>query len=206
MTAQVKEASVLYVQWTHRSLLTTSEALTPEQFGHQPGVTSPPIGWHLFHMARWADRLQASFSPNVSAAVADACYPDEVWMQEEVAARWGLEPQRLGFLQTGPGMRIEDAIGAARVGQSDLLEYARRVFALADAAVANLTAEDFAQTRRSILPRFQRLPTGELIYAEEKESDVFSDVLFHISHAGRHLGMIEALRGALFSLSGTASV
>ncbi|MEZ4618812.1 MAG: hypothetical protein R2867_25310 [Caldilineaceae bacterium] len=33
-----------------------------------------------------------------------------------------------------------------------------------------------------------------------------NDRLFHISHASRHLGMIEALRGTLFAVAGTASV
>jgi hypothetical protein len=40
----------------------------------------------------------------------------------------------------------------------------------------------------------------------ERKATVFDDLLFHAAHAGRHLGMIEALRGTLFSIPGTASV
>ena len=49
------------IQWTHNSIISTAEALTETQLSQQPGPTSPPIGWHLWHTSRWADRLQASF-------------------------------------------------------------------------------------------------------------------------------------------------
>ncbi len=206
MAMQAQETCVMYIQWTHKSLLATTGALPAEQFLAQPSPTSPPIGWHLFHVARWADRMQASFGPHVSAALAAACYPGEVWVQDGLARIWGLEAKRLGFLETGAGMRIEDVAAVVAVGQQHLFDYAGQVFALADQTCAGLTPAEFAQTRRSILPRFQPTPTGELLYQGEEEGDVAGDVIFHISHAGRHLGMIEALRGAMFALSGTASV
>lgn len=202
----LQETCVMYVQWSHKSLLATTSALSAEQFVAQPGPTSPAMGWHLFHMTRWADRLQSSFGPHVSAGIADACYPDEVWVQDRLAGRWGLDPKRLGFLETGAGMGIEETGAVVAVSQERLMDYAKQVFALADQTCAGLTPAEFVQNRRSILPRFQLTPTGALLYQSEKEGDVASDVIFHISHAGRHLGMIEALRGAMFALSGTASV
>ena len=113
MAMQAQETCVMYIQWTHKSLLATTGALPAEQFLAQPSPTSPPIGWHLFHVARWADRMQASFGPHVSAALAAACYPGEVWVQDGLARIWGLEAKRLGFL--------------VAVGQQHLFDYAGQV-------------------------------------------------------------------------------
>lgn len=205
MNASIKDVFVMYVQWSHKSLLATTETLSVEQFVIQPSPTTPPIGWHLFHMARWADRLQANFGYDSSESVGGSCYPGEVWIRDGLAERWELEPKRLGFLETGAGMKIEDAVNVAAVGQPQLLDYATKVFTLADQTIADLPRTELSQQRPSILPRFQRTLTGELTYTEEKTVDVAADIVFHISHAGRHLGMIEALRGAL-GLHGTASV
>ena len=49
------------IQWTHNAIISIGEALTKNQLSQKPGPTSPPIGWHLWHASRWADRLQASF-------------------------------------------------------------------------------------------------------------------------------------------------
>ena len=44
------------IHWLHEALLRVTEELTPEQFCWLPGPEAPPIGWHLWHIARWADR------------------------------------------------------------------------------------------------------------------------------------------------------
>ncbi|UCE50883.1 MAG: hypothetical protein JSV31_16600 [Desulfobacterales bacterium] len=49
-------------------------------------------------------------------------------------------------------------------------------------------------------------PKGKPLIIGQRQATVFDDLLFHATHAGRHLGMIEALRGTLFSIAGTASV
>ena len=46
---------------TDAYLLPVTDDLTDEQLSKRPSQTAPPIGWHLWHIARWADRFQASF-------------------------------------------------------------------------------------------------------------------------------------------------
>ena len=58
----------------------------------------------------------------------------------------------------------------------------------------NSLAEQIQQSRPSILPHIQVSATGQASASGEREDTVFNDVLFYISHASQHLGMIEALR------------
>ena len=194
------------IQNSHGKLLALTEALTDDQFAQQPSPTAPPIGWHLFHMARWADRLQASFA-GVSTAFDE--WPEhsaEIWIVDKVASQWRLQPDRLGLLETGLGMAVEDAVAVATLGKDPLLDYARRVFLAAEQAVGALHGAQLEAPRRSILPQLQVSPTGQPYFSNDREVAMVNDLLFHISHASRHLGMIEALRGALFAVAGTASV
>jgi hypothetical protein len=102
--------------------------------------TATPAGWHLWHIARWADVLQAShpnrrFSPDVPWDRSR-----QIWAIDKLASHWGLQAERLGILEVAAGARV---------------------------------------------------PVG-------------ADLMFHVTHANRHLGMIEALRGVL-DLRGTAT-
>lgn len=194
------------IQNSHGKLLALTEALTDDQFAQQPSPTAPPIGWHLFHMARWADRLQASFA---GASTAFDVWPEhsaEIWIVDKVASQWRLEPDRLGLLETGLGMAVEDAVAVAALGKDPLLDYARRAFTAAEQAVGVLDGAQLEAPRRSILPQLQVSPTGQPYFSNDREVAVVNDLLFHIAHASRHLGMMEALRGALFAVAGTASV
>jgi hypothetical protein len=75
-------------------------------------------------------------------------------------------------------------------GKSILLEYARAAFAAADRAV-DLLEDDQLEQR------------GVDVYG--RENSVGYVLLVHLSHASRHLGMIECLRG-IQGLHGTATV
>lgn len=194
------------IQHTHGKLLAVTADLTDDQFAHQPSPTAPPIGWHLFHIARWADRLQASFANDATPLDAQSAHPAERWRIDGLASRWGLAPERLGLLETGAGMAVEDAVTVATLGKGVLLAYAQSTFAAADQVVGALDEEQLEAPRLSILPQLQVSPTGQPYFSNDREVVVVSDLLFHISHASRHLGMIEALRGALFAVAGTASV
>ncbi len=206
MTTAMVERFGARIQWTHRSLLAVTDDLGGAQIARQPGPAAPPIGWHLFHMARWADRLQASFQLEITDPDRPSDLQSEIWSDERLAAQWGLEPAHLGLLETGAGMAIAPAVAVAALGKDVLLAYARRTFDAADQAVAGLQDEQLRATRRSILPQLQVSPAGRPFLAAERTVTVSEDLLFHISHGGRHLGMIEALRGALFAMPGTASV
>jgi len=62
MADAIGSAMTQRIQGTHKLMLDVTTDLDAEQFGRQPGPAAPPIGWHLWHAARFADRLQASFN------------------------------------------------------------------------------------------------------------------------------------------------
>lgn len=206
MTDIIGNSIITMIKWTHQSLISCTEDLTDQQIAQQPSLTAPPIGWHLFHIARWADRLQASFLIKATESGKQSDLHSELWVVEGLTTQWGLKPESFGLLETGTGMDVESAVSVALLGKSTLLEYARRTFAEAELAIDKLNVEQLQQTRRSILPQLQVSPAGHPYFSGEREVAVLDDLLLHVSHAGRHLGMIEALRGALFAIAGTASV
>ena len=206
MTNTIENSFGQRIQRTHHSIIKVTADLTDEQFAQQPSQTAPPIGWHLFHSARWTDRLQASLSLKSSESNQPVDLSKQIWTVESLAAEWGLPPTDLGFLETGIGMTINDAVSVALLGKSPLLDYARRTFAKAEQVIAELNVEQLQQLHPSIFPQVQVSPTGQLTVSGERNVTVLDDLLFHISHAGRHLGMIEALRGVLFTIAGTASL
>jgi hypothetical protein len=174
---------------THQRLLESAAELPEEQLAWRPGDHAPSIAFHLWHMARWADRLQATLPP----AAASPMQHDparEIWAAAALARAWGWRDDALGYGQTG--MELSDEMAAdLRLPPGDvLLDYARQAFAAADSAVGALA--DGQLTER-----------GDDIYGQA--SSVGYVLLVHLSHASRHLGMIECLRGVL-GLRGTATV
>ena len=164
----------------------TVDSLTEEQFSRAPGETAPPIGWHLWHIARWGDRFQATFI--------DREAPPEIWTTEHLAEARGLEPTELGVLQLGMGMDPAKAQALPVIlGKQGFNTYLERVL---DALYEQITRSDpstLLSPRMSI--REYADVGGTIQYAPAQESTLFADVLFHLTHSGRHLGSIEALKG-----------
>jgi uncharacterized damage-inducible protein DinB len=178
------------VQKTHQRLLEIGADLSDAQLRWSPGPRAPSIAFHIWHMARWADRLQATL-PTMTATPAHG--PDlarELWQAEALAQRWGWSPDTLGYGQTGMEMSDEAATNLKLPPRQALFDYARRAFAAADRAVAAIEDRQLEQR-------------GIDIY--EHENSIGYVLLVHLSHASRHLGMIECLRGVQ-GLRGTATV
>ena len=154
--------------------------LTDEQLSWQPNSTTPSIRFHLFHIARWADRLHQLLTG------ADR----QVWHLEEIARQWGLETAELGFGESGAMIDDELAMTLRLPEREMLLAYCSRVLAAADEALADVGDEQMS--RLAIDFQGRPFPIGDGI-AEQ------------LSHTARHLGMIECLRG-LQGLRGTATV
>ena len=195
-----------FMPGAHSSIIQISEDLTEAQFFQQPSATAPPIGWHVFHIARWADRLQASFPNRSPDDIHQPDLPGQIWLFEDFVAQWAQLPDSLGWLDTGAGMSVEQAVALAGVGKSSLLDYARLSFAAANEAVAKLSDDELLETRHSIIPVLEIDSNGEIKTQGQREVTILFDLMFHTSHSQRHMGMIEALRGAMFSISGTATI
>jgi hypothetical protein len=191
------------LQMTHNLMLKASEEITEEQFAWQPSQTAPPIGWHLWHVARWADRLQASF-PVEGAEKDNTPDPNNgIWEIENMASQWGSNTSTLGSSETGAGMDIEIATSLPQIGKDKILGYARRVFASVDNVIDGLGVHQLFTPKPGIIEH--KVVDDKLTPASAAESTAAEDFGFHIFHAARHLGMVEALRGVL-KLKGSATV
>jgi len=200
---QATDVVVQRIHRVHAYLLDVTQELTGEQLARRLTPTATPAGWHLWHIARWADCLQASHPNRRFSSGVAWDRSRQIWNADKLASGWGLRPERLGILETGAGMADDDAAVIPRVGKEALIDYARRAFHAADDAAVELAAVADAD-RNSIqeytIDRQQR----EVASAAGARVPVVADLTFHLTHANRHLGMIEALRGVL-DLRGTAT-
>lgn len=186
---QTYEAVIRRIQLTNQWLLENTSELTDEQFGQRLSYNAPPIGWHLWHISRFTDRLGASFKES------QKLQENEIWEIENLADAWGLDPDDLGVLQSGMEMKLDVAASIPIiVGKKRILKYAEKVFGLIEIHL-NLTADQLNLPRKS-MRAYARID-GRLVAAEPEQTTTGADLIFHLSHASRHLGSIEALRGAL---------
>ena len=200
MTDIVGSAIALRIQGTHQLMLTLTGDLTGGQMAQQPSPDAPPIAWHLWHSARWADRFQASFRGKEAGPGQPPDPPGQIWTGQGLAGRWGLDPQSLGVLETGMGMEVAVAVSVAQIGKAALLDYARRTFAEVDQAIAEIDVLQLQEPRKSI--REYRIDGDRVAEAPGGETTVVADLVFYLTHLGRHIGMIEALRGAMLAMPG----
>src|SRR5574339_674274 len=83
----------------HENLLELVNYLTEAQMAWTPNATTPSVGFHVWHLARWADYLQELINGRGS----------QLWEKEELAAHWNMETASLGYAQTGMSMEDETA-------------------------------------------------------------------------------------------------
>jgi uncharacterized damage-inducible protein DinB len=207
MTDQIAATLADGIAWTQQAILRLVEDLSDEMLAKPPSATAPPIGWHVFHIARWADRLQASLPNRPPADSHPSELPDQIWFVEAVADAWGVDPTALGWLETGSGMTNEQAVIVSLVGRAKLTAYAEKAFQATDEALKQLHDRDLTQERNCIIPGMQFDSTTWTIETTgANRGSLFDDLAFHSGHSDRHLGMVEALKGAMFSVRGTATV
>ena len=158
---------------THEILLDRVTGLSDEQIAWTPNTTTPSIGFHVWHLARWADYLQEIINGRGS----------QLWEREGMAARWNLETASLGYAQTG--MEMDDAAAMAlRIpGKDILLDYARRALAAAQRAVDTIGDAEF-------------YTVYETWHGENwRDGRIGPIISTWMTHDNRHLGMIECLVG-----------
>ena len=163
----------------HERLLGAVHDLTDEQLRWRPGPHAPAIGFHLFHVSRWADRDRSIIGGG-----------EEIWAEKKLASSWELQSADLGDTGTGMGIGDEASEQLVLPPQEQLVAYAEEVFSALDAFIATVNAERLSQMTRP--PDLERRTVQESIFG-------------HLAHDNRHLGMIEALRGVL-GLRGSATL
>jgi hypothetical protein len=169
---------------THRTMLEFLQKRSDEELRWSMD-SGNPIAWHAWHVARWADNLQAAI-PGMTAALGQRLGTGvQIWYSQGIADKWGFTGSDLGYDQTGMDMPDEAARQLIFPAQTMLLDYVERAFGAAERAVSAIDAEQF-------ISREQPQPMTEGIWGE---STVGAAVLSHVTHANRHLGMMEALLG-----------
>ena len=182
------------INWVHSLIYGNTKGLTEEELFKEPANTAPSIGWHVWHIMRWADMFQASFLGR-----------SEIWKAQNLVSDFELDPSKLGPLQMGMELNNEEACAIPKaIGKTRLMDYTKSVIDACKQATSDLKDEDLYHSRKTIY----KLDTSTKPATETEGEDVMTinDFLFHIGHASRHLGMIEALIGAVFSRSGTATI
>jgi uncharacterized damage-inducible protein DinB len=178
------------VKRTHEALLAAVEPLDEATFRASRGLTSPSIAFHLWHIARWADMLQARVAAMTDEMTRRLGPSQEIWTADGLTSAWGLSRDQLGGNESGMGMDEEVSVSMPLPDRTTLLDYVRRVFEAADAAVRAVDDDQLAAD-------------GIDLYG--RSASVGAAIVSHIAHANRHLGMIEALKG-IHGAKGTATV
>jgi len=166
----------------HRRLLKTVEGLTEEQFAWKPTPNSSSIAFNLWHLARWADYLQAAI-PKMAPGLEVKLGPGrQIWETQRLAEKWGLDPAQLGWNQTSTQMEDEIAANLALPSSEALLAYLRDAFAAVERAVA---AGDDEEARV-----VYKMPY------EKEGRPVGSFIMSFATHDDFHRGQVAALRRA----------
>ena len=174
------EAIVFNYQQTHERAIGVVNELSDNQLKWRPNLTAPSIGFHIWHMARWADDLVETIKgPG-----------NQIWQREGLAETWGLIPSNLGQAETGAGMGDDMSGNLGLPAKDEILDYVRRAFAAANEAVSSISESSFQRSSYS-RGHGEEQPLGDVVVRA-------------VTHNNRHLGMMEALRG-LLGMPGTAT-
>ena len=169
----------------HSLVLDSVVGLPEDEVFRRRGRTSPPMAFHIWHLARWTDRLQArlpELTPQLRERLGER---REVWVSERIAVQWGLEGPGLGFGSTGTGMDHEAEVLLRLPSLMVLREYAVQAFDFAGRSVEAVDDTQFVT------------PCADLLHESDEPTSVGALLIRHLEHLSRHLGMIEALRGLL---------
>ena len=158
---------------THKRVLKLIEDLSDDQLAWRPTPTAHSIGFNLWHLARWADHLKARLGSG-----------PQLWEEEGLAEKWGLDSSTLGYDETGMEMDHDAAVRLclALPGKDILLDYARSAFAAVEAVIGALDEGNFWKPRKSEI--------------DGSDTSIGRSISVHLTHANRHLGQIEFLHRA----------
>ena len=165
----VAELLARRLERTHTWTLEALAAIDNDALHEHLGRRAPSIAFHAWHVARWADRVQARLSG-----------AEELWESDGFAGRWRLDEAALGTHGTGMGLDDDASAALPLPAKDELLAYIRAAFSAADRAAAAVRDDEL-----------EELVTDHY----DRESPRAQVLIAHTGHASRHLGMIEALRG-----------
>jgi uncharacterized damage-inducible protein DinB len=199
MSATSSAAVIAAYLKTNARILKLVEPLSDEQLFWQPKPGAHSIAFILWHIARWADHLQATIPGMTSVLAKRLAAGQQLWEKERLAERWGIDSLRLGDEQTGTRMDNETAGELGLPPKQILLGYVRDALAAADRAVSAVDDQQFQELER---------PQSELEVIQQSRAasvTVGGAIMVHIMHNNRHLGEMEYILG-LQGLFGSVTV
>jgi hypothetical protein len=174
----------------HEQVLKLTNRVSDEQLVWRLNLHTPSISFHLWHMARWADRLQARI-PDISPEMAERLgKAAELWETEKLARSWEITVSALGYGDTGMEMSDEMAANLVLPPKSVLVGYLQRTFVAVERSLDAIDSEQFLQEWTNLYG---------------SNGLVGESLISHLGHISRHLGMIEALIGVQ-GVQGTATI
>jgi hypothetical protein len=180
----------------HRDVLQAIAELSEDQVRWRP-PRSNSIAFNVWHIARWADHMHSVLSTMTPGLKERIGSSPEIWTHDGLSSKWGFPDRGLGAVETGMGMDEEASAKLPLPPKDVLVAYAKAAFEAADRAIKKVQDED--------LTRAAEFAPASVPWASPSEyGSVANWILGGIRHDSRHLGMIEALKGAV-GLRGTAT-
>jgi hypothetical protein len=180
----------------HRNALQAVTELNEDQMRWRP-PRSNSIAFNLWHIARWADHMQSVLSTMTPGLRERIGTSQEIWIRDESSAKWGFSGRELGAVETGMGMDEEVSAELPLPPKDKLVGYATSAFDAADRAIRKVQDDD--------LTRNAEFDPARVPWASPSDYGTVANwIITGIRHESRHLGMIEALKGAM-GMRGTAT-
>ena len=171
---------VLWLQDAHTNILQLVESLSEDQLRWQLHPLANSIGFQLWHLARGADYVQARLSDATTELSQRLGMRPQIWLAENYAEQWKLDPDTLGIEQLGWEMTPEDAAHLKFPSKGALIEYTQRSFAAEEQALVALDEEQFRTFR---------------LHAWAKEQTVGNFLMSYFVHYREHLGAMQYIKG-----------
>ena len=164
------------LQRLNTQLLATVDVLTEEEASTWPTSTAPSCKWHLWHMARWADYVQALLPP---VGLEETC---ELWESEQFAEKWRFNGIDLGMWGAGSGLGNKNGRSLPLPNLPEVRAYAKKVFNRLEIRVGKFDELSF------------NTPFTDW---HDVDTSIGDAMVGYLAHANRHLGMLEAISGVL---------
>ncbi|MFN8401609.1 MAG: DinB family protein [Anaerolineales bacterium] len=164
----------------HKVVLEFAAELNEDQLRWRPRGYSTSIGFHLWHLARESDFLKAIILERTPQLGSDFGVPQEIWVMDKLAERWGFPTDLTATVGTGLSDEIASTLPIPP--KEELVDYLSRSYEALEVFIALLD---------------ERYPTFEGLEEDlqRKLQNIRLNLLVFLSHDCRHLGMMECLKG-----------
>jgi hypothetical protein len=168
---------------THDKIFAFADTLTHEQLHWRPTSHSHSIGFHVWHVVRWADYMQAAFPGMTPTLQQRLGVRPQLWVTDSLAVEWGFGAFPLGYAETGMDMPDALVTELPFPEKPTFLAYVQRAFQAVEQAVQAIDDLQYQEPELS-------QPLTEEIWGAGTVGDA---VLEHLMHDSYHFGIMRSL-------------